>query len=228
MEQGTIERGRAPTRGRSSLREARRRVPRSRGAVCGCLLIILGIWAGLIPFIGPYFNYEFDSDQAWVISWDRVWLNVLPAVALFGGGLMLLVSRRRISGALGGWLALAGGIWFAIGPAVSLLWDATLGPAAPIGPPIGSTGVRVLEYVGFFYGVGAVGTALAAFALGRFSVVGVRDLEYASPSADAPTRAATAGGNGDGVHADTRGGEEEAVTPAASSPGRVRRLLRRG
>jgi hypothetical protein len=183
-------------------------VPRSRGAVSGFLLVLLGIWAGLIPFVGPYFNYEFGSDNTWVLTWDRVWLDVVPAAALFFGGLILLGSRSRVSGVFGAWLALAGGIWFVVGPAMSQLWDSSLGPAAPGNLPIGSNGVQVLEYLGFFYGVGALGTALAAFALGRFSVVGVRDVEYARSTAP----------GGDGVRQD-----EAATRPA---PERRRGLAR--
>jgi hypothetical protein len=35
------------------------RIPRSRGALSGVLLILLGAWGGLIPFIGPYFHYAY-------------------------------------------------------------------------------------------------------------------------------------------------------------------------
>jgi hypothetical protein len=228
MESGTVEERPATTR-RGVPRAARRRVPRSRGALSGFLLILLGIWAGLIPFVGPYFNYEFGSDQTWVITWDRVWLNVLPAAALFFGGLILLGSRSRISGAFGAWLAIAGGIWFAIGPAMSLLWDASLGPAAPVGLPIGSNGVQVLEYIGFFYGVAAVGTALAAFALGRLSIVGVRDVEYATAGAPAQPAATTANTSA-GRPAPRTGDGADGEEPAGQPPrrGRLRRLLSRG
>ena len=34
-------------------------IPRSRGAVCGLLLAVMGIWGGFIAFVGPYFGYEF-------------------------------------------------------------------------------------------------------------------------------------------------------------------------
>jgi hypothetical protein len=232
-----------------SPRAARRRVPRSRGAVSGFLLVLLGIWAGLIPFVGPYFNYEFGSDNTWVMTWDRAWLEVLPAAALFFGGLILLGSRSRIGGILGGWLALAGGVWFVIGPSFSMLWDSSLGPAAPGDLPIGSNGVQFLEYIGFFYGVGALGTALAAFALGRFSVVGVRDVEYAGATAAAPTVArrdpddgsATApAGPGTGpatrpareapareAPAGEAPADESAATTSPTRGGRLRRLFRR-
>ena len=31
-------------------------VPRSRGAICGLLLVLLGVWGALIPLVGPYFH----------------------------------------------------------------------------------------------------------------------------------------------------------------------------
>ena len=39
------------------------RVPRSRGALSGVLLLLLGAWGALIPFIGPYFNYAYTPDR---------------------------------------------------------------------------------------------------------------------------------------------------------------------
>ena len=35
------------------------RVRRSRGALSGLLLVLLGIWGALIPFVGPYFHYAY-------------------------------------------------------------------------------------------------------------------------------------------------------------------------
>ncbi|MDQ2789811.1 MAG: hypothetical protein M3Y73_08900 [Actinomycetota bacterium] len=32
---------------------------RSRGAMSGFLLVLLGIWGAIIPFVGPYFGYTF-------------------------------------------------------------------------------------------------------------------------------------------------------------------------
>lgn len=219
MESSTVEQHPTPTGTRPARprRAARMRIPRSRGAVSGLLLVLLGIWAGLIPFVGPYFNYEFSSDQSWVITWDRVWLDVLPAAALFLGGLILLASRHRVAGAVGAWLAIVGSAWFAGGPAASLLWDAGLGPASPIGPPVGSNGVHVLEYIGFFYGVAALGMALAAFALGRLSVVGVRDLEYAIPGTGAEGDGRRAPADDGGQRRDTGDGSEPAE-PVSAGP----------
>jgi hypothetical protein len=148
-------------------------VPRSRGFLSGLLLVILGVWGGLIPFVGPYFGYEFGSDQAWVMSWNRFWLDVLPAAVLVLSGLMLMGSANRVSGILGGWLGVCAGAWYVVGPTVATLWDGT----NPIGAPIGSDFVQVIELLGYFYALGAVAIAVSAMALGRMSIVGVRDVE---------------------------------------------------
>ncbi|MGO8979125.1 MAG: hypothetical protein ACLP70_13885 [Streptosporangiaceae bacterium] len=51
------------------------RVPRSRGALSGVLLILLGLWGGLVPFVGPYFHYAYTPDRAWDFTAGRVWLE---------------------------------------------------------------------------------------------------------------------------------------------------------
>jgi hypothetical protein len=159
---------------------ARTHIPASRGAVTGLLLVVLGLWGALIPMVGPYFGYEFGSDSTWDVTWQRVWLDIAPGVALVLGGAILLGARRRAPAVLGAWIALVGGIWFVVGPPVSILWHGALSTYAPIGDPIGSKDVKFLELGGYFYGLGALSTALAAFALGRLSVVGVRDVEVAA------------------------------------------------
>jgi uncharacterized membrane protein len=142
------------------------RIARSTGAVSGALIALLGIWGALIPFVGPYFDYSFGINTSWHYTTDRLWLNVLPGVIAVLAGVMLLLARTRAAGVLAGWLALVAGAWFAIGPAVSLSWEHGLGP---IGAPLGDRTRQMLELVGYFYGLGALIIALAAFAIGRFS-----------------------------------------------------------
>jgi len=157
---------------------------RSRGALSAVLLVLLGLWGALVPFIGPYFGYAFGSDQPWVYTTDRLWLNILPGVAVLIGGLILGPSGNRLGGGFGAWLALVGGIWFTVGPSVSQLWGPP-GAAGPIGQPLGSTGLVVAEQLGYFFGLGALVTMLAAGALGRITVRSVRDV----PVEPAPTAA---------------------------------------
>lgn len=140
------------------------RLPRTTGLLSGVLVVLLGMWAALIPFVGPYFDYGFTPDEAWHYSSSRLWLHILPgAIAVVGGLLMILASRRH-SGTLGGWLAMGAGAWLIVGPSLSLFWQDKAG----IGSPLGGTHRQAVEWVGYYYGVGALIVGLAAFATGRF------------------------------------------------------------
>ena len=163
------------------------RLPRSTGAFSGILIVLLGLWGALIPFVGPYFDYSFGTNSTWHFTTDRLWLDIIPGAVAVLGGLLLLASNKRMRGALGGWLATIAGAWFAIGPAISLTWERGRGP---IGPPLGGTTRQTLELLGYFYGLGALIVALAAFAVGRFaSRPHVAEEEVAAPT---PPRAAPA------------------------------------
>ncbi len=175
-------------------RGGRMRMPRSRGATSGFLLILLGAWGALAPFIGPLFNFAYSPDQAWMWTTGRGWLEVLPGAVTVLGGLLLLMSRNRATASLGGWLAVAGGVWFIIGRAMA--GPLGLGDA---GSPVAATEAkRIALELMFFYGLGALIVFLGAAALGRISVRSVRDVEWADRPvaahtvADEPTPAATA------------------------------------
>src|SRR5581483_426386 len=141
------------------------RLPRTTGALSGLLVIVLGGWGILIPYIGPYFHYSFGGDQTWHFTMQRLWLDILPGAVAVLGGFMLLTASSRIGGLTAGWIALLAGIWFAIGPAVSLLWDQNI---YAIGAPHGGSVRRMLEWVGYFHGLGVAIVGLAAFAMGRY------------------------------------------------------------
>jgi hypothetical protein len=141
------------------------RLPRSTGALSGLLIIVLGVWGALIPFVGPAFDYSFGTNTTWHYTTDRLWLDIVPGVVAILGGLLLLTSHQRARGLLGGYLATLAGAWYVIGPAVSLTWEHGRGP---IGPPLFGTTRQMFELIGYFYGLGALIIALAAFASGRF------------------------------------------------------------
>ena len=149
------------------------RIPRTRGAFSGVLLVLLGAWGGLIPFIGPYFHYAYTPDKAWVYSTGRLWLEILPGAAAVLGGLLVLGSARRPTAAFGAFLAALGGAWFVVGNLVSTLWNNGTPQA---GVPAGTGLTRLAaENLGFFSGLGVLIVFFAALALGRFAVVGVRE-----------------------------------------------------
>jgi len=196
------------------------RVPRSRGALNGVLLVLLGIWGGLIAFVGPYFHYAYTPDTGFTYTTGRLYLEILPAAGTVLGGLIVGGSASRPAGIFGAWLAALSGAWFALGGQLSALWH-TGGSA---GQPVGDSLHRVVEQIGFFTGLGIVIVFLAAVALGRFTVVGIRERTPAgAPAAEtlpgemAPaetTRPAAA-------HArvpDTAGAADTATLPSRPAP----------
>jgi hypothetical protein len=163
------------------------RVPRSRGVLSGFLLLLLGVWGALIPFIGPYFHYAYTPDKAWVYTSGRLWLEILPGAATFLGGLLVLSSAYRHMALFGAWLAVLSGAWFSLGTVLRPIWNSSTTNAAA-GTPVGGTLLRMWEQVGFFTGLGVAIVLLAATALGRFSVIGVRDARLAAPAEEPPAR----------------------------------------
>jgi hypothetical protein len=151
-------------------------------APAGALLALLGIWAGLIPFVGPYFDYAMGTTSTWEMTNDHFWLSVLPGAALLVGGLLVARGFARGTAGFGALLAFCAGLWLVIGPTFASLWkDGAIGG----GPAFGSTGVRVAEWLGFYYGAGALGLLLSGYALGHLASAGLFTRRYA--------RAATAG-----------------------------------
>ena len=152
-------------------------IRRSRGAASGFLLVLLGIWGAIIPFIGPYFHYAFTPDTNWTYTTARLWLEILPGAAVFLGGVLLMIATGRHIALFGATLAAAAGAWFALGTMLSPLWSTggvTLG-----GTPVASTTLmRIMEQVGFFTGLGAVVIFVAAAAFGRITAVspGLREV----------------------------------------------------
>jgi len=153
----------------------RMQMPRSRGAASGFLLVLLGAWGALIPFVGPNFDWAFTPDQEWVWTTGRGWLEVLPGAVTVVGGLLLLGSRNRFTAMLGGWLTVLAGARFVTGRA--LAGPLGIGDA---GTPVGATEAkRVALDLTYFYGLGALIIFLGAIALGRLSIRSARDIRYA-------------------------------------------------
>jgi hypothetical protein len=161
----------------TTLRASRYRVARSRGAASGVLLVLLGAWAAVVPFIGPYFDlaYTPQPNTAWHWTAARGWLEVLPGGVAALGGLLLILSTSRVLTSFGAWLAAAGGAWLLVGPALSASLKINLGTP----DPSSRRSVQALEQLLFFYAVGALIVFLAGLALGRLTVNSMRDVRAA-------------------------------------------------
>jgi len=160
------------------------RIPRTRGGVSGVLLILLGAWGALVPFVGPYFHFAYTPDRAWAYNSGRLWLSVVPGVAALAGGLLVTFASHRAVGIFGAVLAALGGAWFIFGGAVTkvVVVSTSITPGTPLAHSAGSISVarwQFLEGLGFFTGTGVLILFFGALALGRFSVVGVRDAALA-------------------------------------------------
>jgi hypothetical protein len=188
------------------------RVPRTRGALSGVLLILLGLWGGLIPFVGPYFHFSYSPGTAWTYTQGRLWLEILPAAGTVLGGLILLASRVRPVAMFGAWLAAASGAWFVVGQLLTPLWHST--GVMALGTPLGGTVTRVLVQLSYLTGLGVVIVFVAALSIGRLSVIGIRDARLAAREEVVPETAGSAEAVADG----------DAVTTARLSrrfPGRA-------
>ena len=160
------------------------RIPRTRGGVSGVLLILLGAWGALAPFVGPYFHFAYTPDRAWAYTSGRLWLSVVPGVAALAGGLLVTFATHRGVGIFGALLAALGGAWFIVGAPVTkvVAVSTSIIPGTPLAHSAGSISVarwQFLEGLGFFTGTGILILFFGALALGRFSVVGVRDAALA-------------------------------------------------
>lgn len=155
------------------------RVHRSRGAASGVLLILLGAWGGLIPFIGPYAHFAYKQDSAWMWTQARLWLDVLPGAITLVAGLVVLVTRLRPLALLAALLAVLSGAWFAVGGVLAPLWPATSSVGTPVGGPV----ARALEQIGFFTGTGVAIAVTASIAMGRLAMISAKDTRTAGARA---------------------------------------------
>lgn len=158
-------------------------IPRSRGSVSGLVLIVLGAWGGVAPYVGPTFGYGFTPDRAWAFNQGRLVLSALPGALALIGGLGIAVTKSRW---LGGFLAVVaalGGTWFIVGGWALKLLPASLSVSAiTAGTPLGTTVRQVaLTDIGFFWGVGALIVFFAGLALGRFSIAALKDSQPIDP-----------------------------------------------
>jgi drug/metabolite transporter superfamily protein YnfA len=89
----------------------------------GLFGIVVGVWAGLIPLVGPLFGFGMNGAHAWSWNVNRVYFDFLPGAVAVIAGLMLLMSvpaaaagHGRFLAAFGGLLAVLSGAWLVLGP----------------------------------------------------------------------------------------------------------------
>lgn len=126
-------------------------------AVAGIVLIMLGLFAGIIPFVGPLFGFGMGPDPAWIMTTSRLVRHVIPAAAVIIGGAMLL-PRARTFRTTGATLAILGGAWLTVAPIV-------LGRGGEGVPPL----IDIVRPLAYHFATGVAVAVLAGFAAGRMS-----------------------------------------------------------
>jgi hypothetical protein len=156
-------------------------IPRSRGGICGVLLILLGLWGGLGPLVGPYFHFGFTPDATWHYNSGRLDYSIIPGAAALLGGLLVATTRNRALGTSGGLLAALGGAWFVVGGGVVTdLLKKTISAGSPI--VTAASGAQplalrpYLETISLFSGLGVLIIIVGGIAMGRFSMVAASDV----------------------------------------------------
>lgn len=150
----------------------------ARGA--GILILLVGIWGGIIPFVGPLFSFNMGKPQPWVWSESHATLHVAPAVVAVIGAIMLLRSRSHGNRVFGAVLATIAGAWFVLGPSLHPLWA----PSASKMMMGGSSLMKALEAIGYHYGTGIVIAVLGGYAFGRLMTTSREGIPVAAPDGE--------------------------------------------
>jgi len=151
---------------------------RSRGSLSGLALVLLGVWGGLAPFVGPYFHLGFQSDKSWSYDTGRLYLVIVPGAVALVCGLIVMATKNRWLGGVAGVIAALAGLWFVLGRA-TMLFIATATTQSYvrslIHPIALSPRGTILTEIVTFTGVGLLIVFFGALAAGRVSIGAYRD-----------------------------------------------------
>ncbi|MGD0594994.1 MAG: hypothetical protein ABSB54_15110 [Acidimicrobiales bacterium] len=137
-------------------------------ALVAVLVILVGAWGGIVPFLGPSIHFNADGSSAWHLSLRHELLWLAPgALALLMGILLLAHVRKvksknaRFGSVWTGFLTALSGAWFVAGP---LAWpvlkssETVFRPATPTH--------ELLYQLGWSLGPGIVLILLGGCAIG--------------------------------------------------------------
>jgi hypothetical protein len=91
-------------------------------AFTGLLALVVGAWAALATYLGPYFDFKPVSNGAWTATLQSGLLHLLPGAVAAAAGLLLMAvgPARRAAGAgallLPAVALIAAGAWLVVGP----------------------------------------------------------------------------------------------------------------
>jgi hypothetical protein len=137
-------------------------------AVLGTLVVLVGAWAGIVPFVGGLIGLSADGSPAW--SWGLthavLWLAPGAVAVVLGLGMLAHVPRvRRRAARFGpawmGFVTAVCGAWLVVGV---FAWPTFRTSGAVF---VGATPLRQLDYlIGWSLGPGALLVLLGGCAIG--------------------------------------------------------------
>ena len=142
--------------------------PSGRMGVPAVLILLLGAWGGIVPFVGPTFGFSADGSSAWTWNLMHGLLWVVPGAAACLGAVAALGLIPRFARGVGhvgasgaGLLVAVAGAWFVVGPVAWPVLQHSAGVFVPASP------LRELAYqVGYSLGPGVLITLLGGTTLG--------------------------------------------------------------
>jgi hypothetical protein len=145
--------------------KTRAQLGRTGLGLAGVVAVLVSAWGGIVPYIGPLFNYSGDGSGSWHWSLAHAVLSLVPGATGVLLGLFVIAESRgvtvgkgRLSLATAGTLLMICGAWFAIGP---FAWPVISNTGTYITAP---TQLRLLAYeVGYGIGVGLILVVCGAF-----------------------------------------------------------------
>jgi hypothetical protein len=134
--------------------------------ILGVVVIAVSVWGGIVPFVGPTFDFDMGSTtRSWVWTQSHWTLHLAPAVLGIAAGLMLLLPDSAAAKRTGAFLTLVAGGWFVLGPTLAPLWQHGGVTTSGSDGVTGSRTQRVLEGVGYHNGTGVTLMLLGAVTL---------------------------------------------------------------
>ncbi|MBO0715138.1 MAG: hypothetical protein J2O39_08495 [Acidimicrobiales bacterium] len=134
----------------------------------GLLVVLLGAWGGIVPFVGPLFGFRSTHSGSFAWTAPHVFLYLIPgAVAMFFGLVLMGAAMERrarfsVSKELAGLVIMACGAWFVLGPVVWPIFSSS----AVFGSVTGAQ-ARFVNFLGYNLGPGLLLAAFGAMALVR-------------------------------------------------------------
>lgn len=91
-------------------------------ALAGTAAVLVGAWAAVCVYVGPYFGFRPTTHGTWAWTLDNGLLHLLPGAVAVVAGLVLMAfgpARRRVSGGaftVPALALMAAGAWLVVGP----------------------------------------------------------------------------------------------------------------